>query len=80
MGGYLVQDAQTATGNMKAIHTAVRNMTHIVKSAGHKVSMDKSFSFPTVFDYQRDQKNKCVQGSATQTKRHALQTLTEKTN
>jgi hypothetical protein len=45
-GGYLVQDTQTPTGNMKATHTAVRNMTHIVKSAGHKVSMDNSFSRP----------------------------------
>jgi len=34
------------TGNMKATHTAVINMTHIVKSAGHKVSMENSFSHP----------------------------------
>jgi len=46
MGGYLGQDTQTATENRKATHTAVRNMTHIVESTGHKVSMDNSFSCP----------------------------------
>ena len=30
------QDTHSTTGNMKATHTAVRNMTQNVESAGHK--------------------------------------------
>jgi hypothetical protein len=37
MGGYLGQDTHSATGNMKATHTTVRNMTQNVKSTGKKV-------------------------------------------
>jgi len=37
------------------------------------------FSLPTLFYDLRDQKNKYMQDSATQTKGHAVQTLTEKT-
>jgi len=37
MGGYLGQDTHSATGNMKATHTTVRNMTQNVESKGHKV-------------------------------------------
>jgi hypothetical protein len=54
-------------------------VTHKVESAGHKVFTDNFFSLPTLFDDPRDQKNKCMHDSATQTKGHALQTLTEKT-
>jgi hypothetical protein len=37
MGGYLGQETQSATGNMKATHTTVRNITQNVESKGHKV-------------------------------------------
>jgi hypothetical protein len=37
MRGYLGQDTHSATGNMKATHTTVRNMTQNVESTGQKV-------------------------------------------
>jgi hypothetical protein len=55
---------------MKATHTTVRNMSQNVESAGHKV-LWTNFSLPTCFDDLRDQKNKCMHDSATQTKGHS---------
>ena len=37
MGGYFGPDTQSATGNMKATHTTVRNMTQKFQSSEHKV-------------------------------------------
>jgi tagatose-1,6-bisphosphate aldolase non-catalytic subunit AgaZ/GatZ len=48
MGVHLGQGTWTATGNRKAMHTAFTNMAHTVKSTGHKVPMDNSFSCPDI--------------------------------
>ena len=37
MGGYFGPDTHSATGNMKATHTTVRNMTQKFQSSEHKV-------------------------------------------
>jgi len=53
---------------MKAAHTTVRNMTQNVESTGHKVLWTNLF---LALDDLRDQKNKCMQDSAIQTKGHS---------
>jgi len=70
MGGYLGQDAQSATGNMKATHTTVRNMTQNVESAGTKF-YGQIFSLPMHFEDLGDQKNKWMHDIATETKGHS---------
>ena len=48
MGGYIGQDTHSATRNMKAAHTTVRNMTQNVESKWHKVLWTNLFLSHTV--------------------------------
>jgi len=69
---YLGRDSRSATDDMTATHATVRHLTSRVEGLGHKLFMDNFFSSPRLFNDLERRKNKFMQDSTAQKKRHAL--------